>query len=115
MQKYSFRYTIIILFSVLFFVIVLYLSVNRVSATIIVNPDYETFTYIGRGTDGGTTMTYISPSTTDFDYFSDDAVVDDAIYFGWNGGRWDSLKLYVGTAFQADSVTFVWEYWNGDE
>ena len=115
MQKYSFRYTIIILFSVLFFVIVLYLSVNRVSATIIVNPDYETFTYIGRGTDGGTTMTYISPSTTDFDYFSDDAVVDDAIYFGWNGGRWDSLKLYVGTAFQADSVTFVWEYWNGSE
>jgi len=102
-----------ILFITLFF---FFSSVpSLVSATITVNPDYETFTYIGRGTDGGTTLTNIPASNTDFDYFPDDAVVNDAIYFGWNKGRWDSLKLYVGTAFVADNVTFVWEYWNGNK
>ena len=88
---------------------------NLVCATIKINPNYEIFSYIGRGTDGGTTLTSIPVGSTSFDYFEDDAVVNDTIYFGWNKGRWNSLKLYIGTPFVADNVTFVWEYWNGNE
>lgn len=51
-------------------------------------------------------------ATSAFDYFADDAAVDDAIYF--LSSEWfRNVKLYVGTAFAATSVTFVWEYWNG--
>lgn len=56
-----------------------------------------------------------------FDYFPDDAAVGDALYFGGPGTAaanrtksWRNLKLYVGTAFAATSVTFVWEYWDGN-
>jgi hypothetical protein len=48
-----------------------------------------------------------------FDYFPDAAAVGDALYFGHNYQRFDDIQVYVGTAFAAGSVTFVWEYWNG--
>jgi len=48
-----------------------------------------------------------------FDYFPDDAAVGDALYFGNNDSRFDDIQVYIGTAFAADDVTFVWEYYNG--
>jgi hypothetical protein len=45
-----------------------------------------------------------------FDYFPDDAAVDDALYFGLNQ-VFDDIQVYIGTAFAAASVTFVWEYY----
>ncbi len=47
-----------------------------------------------------------------FDYFRDSCQADDALYFGHNP-RFDDIRVYVGTAFVAAAVTFVWEYWNG--
>jgi len=63
-------------------------------------------------TDDGGSFSANRVSDTAFDYFPDDAAVDDAIYF-CDDEYWRNLKLYVGTAFVANSVTFVWEYWNG--
>ena len=48
-----------------------------------------------------------------FDYFPDDAAVDDALYFGRRYYRFDDIQVYIGTPFAADDVTFTWEYWNG--
>jgi|UniRef100_A0A7C3WGW3 hypothetical protein len=47
-----------------------------------------------------------------FDYFRDNCQAGDALYFGHNP-RFDDLRLYVGTAFAAQSATFAWEYWDG--
>lgn len=52
-------------------------------------------------------------ATSAFDYFPDDAAVDDAIYFLYYGDvKWNDIKLFVGTAFAATSVTFIWEYYD---
>jgi hypothetical protein len=53
-----------------------------------------------------------------FDYFDDDAVVNDCIYFnGGNSparrGKFKDLKVYVSTPFSASGVVFKWEYYNG--
>lgn len=50
-------------------------------------------------------------ATAVFDYFPDDAAVDDALYFG-HSTRFDDIVVYIGTPFAATSVTFVWEYYN---
>jgi len=50
--------------------------------------------------------------TAAFDYFDDAALVDDYLYFGCPY-KWWGLKLEVGTAFAATSVTFAWEYYDG--
>ena len=60
--------------------------------------------------------TYTSRNLTTGDYFDDDAVVDDILYFGrlFASGRpeqFHDLKLYVGTQLVADSITVVWEYY----
>jgi hypothetical protein len=61
--------------------------------------------------DGGTYSANLSTSTA-FDLFPDDAAIDDAIYFG-RIKEFKNIKFYVGTAFAATSVTFVWEYYDG--
>lgn len=48
-------------------------------------------------------------NTAAFDYFSNSAGVNDAIYFAFIRRYW-GIKVNVGTAFSATSVTFVWEY-----
>lgn len=54
-----------------------------------------------------------------FDYFPDDAAVNDAIYFGKYEGQnsgfnyFRNIRVYIGTAFAATSVTFAWEYYTG--
>jgi hypothetical protein len=49
-----------------------------------------------------------------FDYFNDNAVLHDAIYFGvGNTGsyRWNNLKLYIGTPLSG-VLTITWEYYS---
>lgn len=70
--------------------------------------------YIYRYTDGGITASSNLASLSIFDYFTDTAVVNDAIYFSSSYGYpFHDIRFYVGTAFVATSVTFAWEYWNG--
>jgi len=49
---------------------------------------------------------------TIFDYFDDDASVGDILYFGFKWKAKD-IQVFIDTPFSADSVTFVWEYYNG--
>ena len=79
--------------------------------------DEISFEYIYRYHNGSFSSNYAGSS--EFDYFEDDAMVDDCIYFGryvWGGAprRFHRIKLYVGTAFAANSVTFAWEYYRSD-
>ncbi|MCM8784607.1 MAG: carboxypeptidase-like regulatory domain-containing protein [Candidatus Omnitrophica bacterium] len=74
---------------------------------------YNTLTDLGYiYTNDGGVFSSNNATNTDFDYFPDDAEVGDILYFGKNG-IFDDIQLYIGTAFAATSVTFVWEYWNG--
>lgn len=69
---------------------------------------------IFRATSGGTVFTSVSFTATVFDYFNDNAVLNDAIYFGvGNTGsyRWNNLKLYIGTPL-AGVLTIIWEYYS---
>ena len=71
------------------------------------------WSFIYRATDGGITASANLAATNNFDYFTDTAVVEDAIYFGIVWLKWVDLKLYVGTALSGVGITIVWEYWNG--
>lgn len=51
-------------------------------------------------------------ASINFDYFTDTPVANDYIVFQFPV-KWWGLKLYVGTAFVADAVTFIWEYTTG--
>jgi hypothetical protein len=56
-------------------------------------------------------------SSTAFDYFTDDAKVNDCFMFCYTSLVYpvlEDLKLYIGTAFAATSVTFAWELSQGD-
>ena len=77
---------------------------------------YNSGSYCWRTTSGGTVWTRVTYTSTVFDYFSDTAVVDDAIYFseGSNGLHPAGLRFNVGTAFAATSYTLAWEYYKND-
>ena len=66
-----------------------------------------------RTTSGGTVFSEILYNATAFDYFANDAVVNDALYIstGAYGNLPAGLRFTVGTAFAADSYTLVWEYY----
>lgn len=81
--------------------------------------DYDNWSIFGRifTCDGGVFSGDLRYSIA-FDIYPDDAEINDAIYFYLSGdndpGRvFSGIKVNVGTAFAATSVTFVWEYWNG--
>ena len=68
-------------------------------------------------TDDGGSFSANLTTTTAFDYFPNDAAINDAIYFGVTTPEdwmFKDIKFYVGTAFAAASVTFVWEYYRSD-
>jgi len=74
------------------------------------------FTSVGRiytTTGGGTVFSSNLYNTAAFDFFSDTAVVDDAMYFstGVNQALVSGLRFNVGTAIAATSITLVWEYY----
>lgn len=67
---------------------------------------------IFRATSGGTVFSANLSSQTNFDYFTDTAQVNDAIYFCCNSSNvaWSNLYLTIGTPMVAN-CTLVWEYW----
>lgn len=60
--------------------------------------------------DGGAFSADLSSSTA-FDYFPNNAAINDAIYFG-RVSPFRNITIYVGTSFAATSQTFVWEYYD---
>jgi len=65
------------------------------------------------------TAAFTTRNKTTGDYFADDCAVGDCLYFPstnstvYSACTFKNLKLYIGTAFAADAVTFVWEYASG--
>ena len=65
------------------------------------------------------TGTFTTRDKTTGDYFTDDCAVGDCLYFPstnsatYSAQTFRNLKLYIGTAFASDSVTFIWEYASG--
>ncbi len=74
---------------------------------------YTAPTYIYRATGGGVTFSANLAGTT-FDYFTDTAVVNDAIYFSSNTTykAISDLTLNVGTAMVGTGITITWEYFS---
>ena len=73
------------------------------------------FSEIWFTTGGGVSFSANYRDSSSFDYFSDTAQVDDAIYFGaGEAGRfkWKDLTLYVGTALAGTGITLAWEYYD---
>ena len=75
--------------------------------------NFDTGSFIWRATNGGTVFNAIAYDATVFDYFDDDSVVDDALYFSGGTGSYiiAGLRFNVGTAISASSYTLVWEYY----
>lgn len=71
---------------------------------------------IYRATTGGTVFSASYNGTAAFDYFTDTAVVNDAIYFCSSVayGQISNLAVDVGTAIAGTGITGVWEYLSVD-
>ncbi len=68
--------------------------------------------YIYRATSGGTVFSVNEAANVAFDYFTDTAVVNDAIYFSRTlTYGWSDLTLNIGTPISAVEMTLAWEYW----
>ena len=78
--------------------------------TISYNTDRINLGYIYRATSGGTVFSANLAASTAFDYFTDTAQVNDAIYFGYNTTCFSNLYLTVGTPANAN-WTLAWEYY----
>ena len=82
------------------------------AGTIEYNRDNVTIATIYRATSGGTSFSSNLSGSTTMDYFSDSAVVDDAIYFSRLASySWSNLIFDVGTTLSATSITVKWEYY----
>jgi len=76
------------------------------------NTTGKSITKIYRATGGGVVFSANLAATPVFDYFTDTAVVNDAIYFSpGNYYAFSDLLFNVGTAIAAGSITIVWEYY----
>jgi hypothetical protein len=64
---------------------------------------------------GGTVYSANLANSTAFNFFPNNAVVNDALYFGMTSPQvyFGDLQITVGTALAAASITLVWEYYNG--
>ncbi len=86
------------------------------AASITYNTGSITLPHIYRATGGGVTFSAnLSASSATMDYFTDTAVVDDAIYFGNTGTYplFSDLNFNIGTPMAGTGITLVWEYWGG--
>jgi hypothetical protein len=80
--------------------------------TITYNAAKSNIEYIFRATSGGTVFSSNLAASTAFDYFTDTAVANDAIYFGGVAHLPISdLYLTIGTAIAGVDVVLVWEYY----
>lgn len=64
-------------------------------------------------TSGGTVFSSNLNASTAFNYFSNTAVVNDAIYFLVASTAFSNLTFNVGTAMAGTGITLVWEYFCG--
>ena len=93
-----------------FFLLVM--TSNPVSAGITLD-DERSFRKIFTYDDSAGTYSADLSGSSAWDYFTDDCTENDAIYLGNSYFEdWQDIKFYVGTAFSANSVTFVWEYYS---
>ena len=71
--------------------------------------------FIYRATSGGTVFSANYNATAAFDYFADNAVVNDCLYIGrYDRQAFSDVTFNIGTAIVADSITIVWEFNNKD-
>lgn len=84
-------------------------------AEVISYNDLIDFQRVYTASSGGTVFSANLIASTAFDYFPNNAQVNDAIYFGFDNPRmlFKGIRFYVGTAFAATSYTLVWEYSRG--
>ena len=76
--------------------------------------EQQDFDYIFTTTSGGTVYSANRAASTVFDYFSDSAVVNDAIYFSLTyGNSCSDLQFNIGTAVAATTFAVAWERWTG--
>lgn len=74
--------------------------------TTTINPNY-----IFRATGGGIIFSANLKDLASFDYFKDDAVIGDCIYFGaYRRGSFQNINLNIGTTIVADNIVIAWEY-----
>jgi len=70
--------------------------------------------YIFTTTGAGTVFSANQTANVAFNYFANNAVVNDAIYFSGpsaNNGKLSDLNLTVGTPMAGTGITLVWEYY----
>jgi hypothetical protein len=81
------------------------------ATSFVYNATYTNCAYIYRATGGGVTFSANLAGAV-FDYFTDTAVTNDAIYFSPSFSTFSlsNLKINVGTALAGAGVTGVWEY-----
>ena len=68
--------------------------------------------YLYTTTSGGTVFSANLTASTAFDLFSDTAVANDAIYFGYTNSFSD-LYFNIGTAMAGTDIVLAWEYYTG--
>lgn len=74
------------------------------------NSTQANLSYIFTTTSGGTVFSSNLATSTAFNYFSNTAVVNDAIYFCFTGFSFSNLYLNVGTAMAGTGINLAWEY-----
>ena len=74
------------------------------------NATVTTCSNIYTTTSGGTVFSSNLNASTAFNYFSNTAVVNDAIYFLVASTAFSNLTFNVGTAMAGTGITLVWEY-----
>lgn len=74
------------------------------------NSTQANLSYIFTTTSGGTVFSSNLATSTAFNYFSNTAVVNDAIYFCFTGVSFSNLYLNVGTAMAGAGINLAWEY-----
>lgn len=81
------------------------------------NTTQEVPLYIYRATGGGVTFSANLTNTAVIDYFTDTAVVNDAIYFskGTTYTYFSDITVNVGTAMAGTGITLVWEYYGSSD
>ena len=74
------------------------------------NSTQANLSYIFTTTSGGTVFSSNLAPSTAFNYFSNTAVVNDAIYFCFTSVSFSNLYLNVGTAMAGTGINLAWEY-----
>lgn len=85
------------------------------------NTANATLSRVFTASSGGTVFSADLKGNAVFDYFTDTAVVNDALYIGviasglWgtNNQHFSDVAFNIGTPIAGTGITIAWEYWNG--